>query len=487
MILALAWSPDGRSIAYSTREGVFVVGIGGARPRVRGVYRHVISFPYCLSGVNSSESELAFSPNGRLLAFNLNGTPGVLDTHGWRARTFNDRGHDLSWAPDGRSLLLVQGCTDTSSEVMSGGDVLSISLSGHIGTLVSASRSYGGQIASAAWTTPPKMVHYRRAQRVTGVFAGGPVQKLAADANRVAYASCGRISAWTADTGATAAIAGAANECFSAFTRAAHVGSLAIAGDRVLWWWADLGLGFRWSMRTASIGAQSIDIANGSGNLGGTPNDGTGTAAGSGSLLAMSSWKLRYGNNGIVVDQQAIERVDPGGCPCPAISGTPGPYTPLDVDQGRIVVSGTNETRLLTGGGTVLLSVPVPTLGAQLSGSQLVIAARNQLQVYDSGTGGLTARWPMPASPVGHDCDLYADPSCSYGSPQTQVRLEDAAHGLAVYVYAGQVHLLRLSDGADRVVAYGTLARFTTDGLVYADGARIWSARYDRLPLQSGS
>jgi len=128
--------------------------------------------------------------------------------------------------------------------------------------------------------------------------------------------------------------------------------------------------------------------------------------------------------------------------------------------------------------------VPVATLAAQVSDSQLVIAADKQLQVYDASTGTLTASWPVPASPVGHDCDSYADPSCKYG---TQVTFEDVAHGLAVYVHAGQIHLVRLGDGAERVVAYGTLARFMTEGLVYADGARIWLTPYDRLPLQSTS
>src|SRR4029077_20877995 len=143
--------------------------------------------------------------------------------------------------------------SDTSNDLMASGDVQSINLTGHVHTLISASHSYGGQIVSAAWTTPPSSVRYRRAQPVTGVFAGGPVQKLSTDGNRIAYASCGRISAWTVDPDATVAIdERAANVCFSPFTRAGHVGSLAIAGDRVLWWWADLGLGFNWWMREAT-------------------------------------------------------------------------------------------------------------------------------------------------------------------------------------------------------------------------------------------
>jgi hypothetical protein len=57
-------------------------------------------------------------------------------------------------------------------------------------------------------------------------------------------------------------------------------------------------------------------------------------------------------------------------------------------------------------------------------------------------------------------------------------------HGLAAYIYNGQVHLLRLSDGADRIVGYGTLARFMNAGLVYADGARIQLTPYNQLPLR---
>jgi len=44
------------------------------------------------------------------------------------------------------------------------------------------------------------------------------------------------------------------------------------------------------------------------------------------------------------------------------------------------------------------------------------------------------------------------------------------------------VHVIRLSDGADVVVGYGTLARFTNAGLAYADGARVRLRPYDQLP-----
>jgi hypothetical protein len=61
--------------------------------------------------------------------------------------------------------------------------------------------------------------------------------------------------------------------------------------------------------------------------------------------------------------------------------------------------------------------------------------------------------------------------------------LDDAAQGLAVYTLDGVVHVLRLADGTDKVIADGTSAAFMDAGLVYADGARIQRVPYDKLPL----
>ena len=113
-----------------------------------------------------------------------------------------------------------------------------------------------------------------------------------------------------------------------------------------------------------------------------------------------------------------------------------------------------------------------------------MLASGNELRVYDAQTGTLRNTWPLAAGPVGHDCDIFADPSCDLGQPMATVVLEDVSHGLAVYISDGQVHLLRLSDGIDRVGGGGTLARFTNLGLVYADGARIWLTPYTQLPLR---
>ncbi len=440
---AFAWSPDGKRIAFGTGDGIFFVSPAGGRARL--VYRWPADRTTYLW-----RQELAFSPDGRLLAFMLGNTLGFLDTRTLHVRTVADYGHDIAWSPDGHSVLLVQGGESSEGDSITTGDVQSVTPSGQIRILVSGSAPYGGQIVSAAWTTAPAGVRYRPPQPVDGVFAGGPVQELAADGGRVAFIACGGVSAWTPATGAVVAVE-RAPDCRASFSRG-HAYSLGLAGDRLVWLDKGWGLSFQWSAREATLGAPPIDIGSGYGDLGGPPTSGLGTSVGAGSLLVVSGWTLRYANGAMVVDNQTIERVDAGGCPCAALSSSPGPYTPLDVDAGRIVVSGENETRILAADGTNLLSLPVPTLAAQLSGSTLVLAAGGQLRVYDAGTGELLAAWPLPAEPAGHDCDSYGDPSC--GEPARLV-LGDVAHGLAAYVLDGQVHLLRLADGADRLVAPG--------------------------------
>ena len=469
---SFAWAPDGRRIAYGTPEGIYFVGTATGRTRL--VYRAQATPP-----LPPTPLELTFAPNGRRLAFVLGAEIRILDMRTLRARTLRMEGHDLAWSPDGRSLLYVEGAESSNADAITTGDVKTVTPSGRVRTVVSASRPYGGQIVSAAWTTPARGVRYRAPQQVDGVFAGGPVQELVADGGRVAFIACGGVSAWTPARGDLLTVE-SPGECRATFSRG-HMYSLGLAGDRVAWVEKSWGLCFYWTAREATLGSPPIDLGTGTGCLGDAPPAGLGTTVGSGSLLVLSAWRLHFATGTPVVDERSVERVDPGGCPCPVLSSSPGPYTPLDVDAGRIVVSGLNETRVLAADGTILLSLPVPTLAAQLSGSDLVVAAGGELRVYDAVTGALRAAWPLPAQPAGHDCDLFGDPTCRQPARLT---LGDVAHGLAAYVLDGQVHQLRLADGADRVVGFGTFARFTDAGLAFADGARIRLVPYERLPLR---
>lgn len=465
---SFAWSPDGRSIAYATRQGIEVIRLAGGHSRL--LYRATQTDSFQLF-----RAEVAFSPNGRYLAFAL-GVIRIADMRTHRVSLTRAGGHDISWLPDNR-LLFVQGSLSSEGDSISTGNIETVTPAGRIQTLVSDAKPYGGQIVAAAWTVVPGGTHYRAPQHVDGVFAGGPVQEIATDGPRVAYIACGGVSVWNSQTGAITSVE-QAPDCRASYSRG-HVYSLGIAGDRVGWVEKGWGLCFSWQAHEATIGSQPLDLGTGYGCLGGTPIQGVGTFVGSTSLLVRSAWTLDNSVQPPAVHSQTIERVDPGGCPCAALSSSPGSYTPLDVNARRIVVSGANETRILDVSGTRLLSLPVATLAAQLDGSDLVLAAGQQLRDYDAVTGVLRSAWPLPRQPAGHDCDYFGDPSCNQ---QVQLTIGDVAHGFAAYVISGRVYLLRLSDGKAYAIGTGTLARFTDTGLVFADGARIRSIPFDRLP-----
>jgi hypothetical protein len=154
----------------------------------------------------------------------------------------------------------------------------------------------------------------------------------------------------------------------------------------------------------------------------------------------------------------------------------PGPLRPLDTDGTRIVASGDNVTLLLDADGRELLSLPVSTPAAQLDGTDLVLLVPGELRDYDGATGALLHTWPLPSVSIGSDCL----PRCQ----APQLRLEDASRGLVAYILEDKLHLLRLADGRDVVVAKASFARFTTGGLVYAfEAAQPWPGRVRLVPL----
>jgi hypothetical protein len=170
--------------------------------------------------------------------------------------------------------------------------------------------------------------------------------------------------------------------------------------------------------------------------------------------------------------------VDGAACPCPVVASTSGPLYPADVDGGRIVSYGDNETLLLDRDGNRLLSLPVSPLAAQLSGTHLVLLVRGQLRDYDARNGSLLHAWAVPDVPSGPVCAWRTcDPN--------RLMLADAANGLVAYILDGKVHVLRIVDGADSVVGSASLARFMDHGLVYADGSRLRLVPFSQLPLRA--
>src|SRR5262249_23297076 len=183
----LAWSPDGRSLAYPSSQGISLVTVPGGQSQL--VYTATESERFQLW-----RGEVAFSPNGRYLALAL-GAIRILDLRSGHVLLVRASGHDIAWLPDGR-LLYVAGSEAVGGDEIATGDVQAAPPHGHISTIVSAAKPYGGQIVATAWTTAAPGVRYQPPQQVDGIFAGGPVQELVADGSRVAFVACGGVSAW---------------------------------------------------------------------------------------------------------------------------------------------------------------------------------------------------------------------------------------------------------------------------------------------------
>lgn len=472
------WSGDSRFLFAQTTAGLAIVDVA--------------------TGTTSSLAgePLSWQPHGDVLALqgSVSGGVSLYDASTNQIRTLvSDRVGQVVWSPDGMSLAYV-----TRPDLFDyyTGDLKVASSSGVVRTIVHAAGDYGGNIAELAWTRPPPRTSYRKpAPRVVATVgddaltAPWKIERIATDGERVAYVSCGHVFVWTPSTRAVRQ----AEPDASLSPRCTTPGNyypfwlytLALSGDRIAFGMLEGNAGQSWGLYIGSIADPSafdsldrVYSANGSA----VGDGGLGDLIGGGGLLAFSTWRDDYAFPKANTLEQRIQRVDGLGCPCPTIASSPGPLVPFDADSGRIVAGGENATVVLDASGRQLASVPVSPLAAQLSASDLVILVRGQLLDYDAATGGRLHAWPLPDVPSGGECASPHYGTWECGDPR--LVLEDAARGLVTYVLDGHVHVLRLADGSDASVGAGTLARFTTAGLVYANDATLRLVPFDRLPVK---
>ncbi len=514
----VAWSRDGRSLFVLASSNLYVVRDGtptklvtnaGCRFAVSPDARWV-ALTTCydsrirllrLTGHGSPELVLGrgvepvWSPNGRRLAFQ--GSAGIavfaLKTQRIRLLT-GDRlslgwedqdGTGLAWSPDSRSIAYVRGSTQTFADAaVYSGDLRVVTLRRKVRTVVSSTARYGGRIVGVSWTRFPAGMRYSRPDAVAtkdSFLADGPIELLAADGSRVAFVACDQLFTWSpgAPMNASRALAGCRDrDRYSIY-------DLALAGDQLLY--AEMtgcnSIGQDVSVRSLNPAAKPIHLASGHGACGG-PFQAVGRLVGSGSFLAFSNWDEKgiYAPAGFDFETiaQSVSRVEPNGCPCPVLASSPGPLFPADVNDGRLVVYGTNKTLVLDANGQTLLSVGISPLAAQLAGSDLILVLQGELRDLDADTGSLRHSWRLPNAFTGPSCSFHcgAMTNCWYTCGQYALTVQDAARGLVSYTFDGDVHVLRLPDGFDKVVGRGTLARFVDQGLVYADGARLHLVPY---------
>ncbi len=467
----MSWSRDGRFIAYSGyQSGRETVDVARRTTRIVGAR-------------GGSE---AWSWRGHLLAFDGRDGLSVFDARSGTTRhlTFDHAGV-IAWAPDDRSIAYLDG------------DIRIATISRSVRTIISTSGTAGGLISSLVWTRPAASLRYRPVEPRTAATVSGnelvapwPVEHLAADGGHVLYVTCGHLFVWTPATGEVVQaerVASLTPDC----TTPDHylpfdIYDIALAGDRLAFGTRSGNMSQGWDLYQQPLNDPSDvqHLDSGFGYAGCTlGHAGLGDLVGAGNLLVFSRWHEPIPDSpatcGVATNQQ-IYRLDASGCPCPKIAMSPGPLLPADVDGGRVVAVGSNETEVLDSSGKQLLAVPVHALAAQLAGTDLVLVVQGQLRDYDAASGALVHAWPLPDVASGSPCGSPHP----WGCPSVRLELEDAARGLAAYVLDGEVHVVQLADGTDQTIAKGTTARLMDAGLVYADGADLHLVPFAMLPMR---
>lgn len=173
--------------------------------------------------------------------------------------------------------------------------------------------------------------------------------------------------------------------------------------------------------------------------------------------------------------------------PCTRLASSPTTLQPLSVGGNRVALRRADGSVVVRDwDGLVLRTFPALaglTHGAEVMGGRLIVLIPAHILDFDLTTGHLLRTRLLPQVPNAGVCGILP---CL----PTALRLIDAARGLVAYTLAGKLHLLRLRDGADTVVAPADDARFGDTGLFYSYTTtgpwpgRIRFVDWAQLPLQ---
>ncbi len=501
-----SWSPDSRWLVFEDDDALVRVSADGMRRRL--VLREADLASASSADISSHPS---WSPRGDWIAFvgepehpewgvylvrpDGTGLRRVLDLGPWGFRR-----DALAWSPDGRSLAatVVAGLYSTSV-VLS--DVFVIDVASGRSRRVTQGWRYGSENVVAQW-------HPRALP--TSRFPGAPatpalpsdtlvaaaalkttrvVDRLAADGSRVAYTFLPPTYVGTGNRelyrSSTLNCAELWEPVASQVVRLREPCSgtpwgpqgVAVAGERVAWVESILGPIAGSNSNSAYAGTVAAPAPR---PLLQTGNEPLGNLVGDGDLLVFDTWARNGGCIGSEChtgDKRGgrLFRFD-GGSAARLITSSSGPVTPLSVDSGRVLVDrGGGLLELMSADGASLRSFQLNgaiVRGARLQGRDLVVLTTTAVEVTDAETGAFLRRWPVD-----------------------NAQLADVQDGIAVLVSGREIHLIRLADGRDAVIAAAgpgpVQAQLEPSGLFYsyrADDAkypgRVVFVPFDLLPLR---
>ena len=473
----VTWSPDSRMVAYVEGRTIVLFDIATQTAST-------------LVSVDGGADALAWSPDGTEIAFGSGYELHVVDVRTRRQRTLTESGDTPVWSPDGtriafswftddferelwtiardgRDVRRVDSARDTSDYAITwcldsrtlvftrprsagpGSDVWLAAVDGSAERRVTRAFPSGADFEApscAATTvadraTPPSIVV--SPSRVLATRAA--VVDLAADRRRVAYAtrrSC--VAMWSLSRGTAGR-----GRC----TGDAHIETLAIAGQRAAWISLE---NLQYTLELEVVGPRgraSVDSANQK-----YTSEWIGNLAGDGAVLVYNSAnRTRRGRANM-----RLWRVVGTGTRQLLASG-PSAFEVTAVDADRIaVLRSDGRLVLLNSRGNRLAAFPLGRNGIdrsrgwplRLAGSRLIVFRGATIEVRDAARGTVRHAWPTARS------DL----------PLT---LEDADATYAVYTAGIEIHVIRLSDGRDRVIGIADQegpahAELEPEGLYYS-------------------
>lgn len=465
-----SWSPAGGLIAFGARDD----GLDVVQPNGRGARRLLRSYGF----------GFVWSPDGRRFAF--------VDGTGLRVGSVAGSSHRIlptkglwridgpAWSPDARWIAVtIRRAQATSLELL----VLASDGSSSRRIGIRVPRPYGSDIRSPSWR--PRVATAAR----LGSRPAAPLPSETVSASRFQAAGTGSIGELAADGARVAIVVDFAGGCAAVEVwepmrrRAVRLKSpcrpdeagnregtpaVALAGTRAAWLSTTGGNTLEQYVGTATLTRRRpVEIA--SAYADGEASYGTvfGGFGGDGALLAFAIERrcseYQEGEDACPPGRETgdvvatrVWRIAGGRRPCPAgcarVVEANGELTVLAADAGRIAVRTETGVRLLGARGQALGELAVKARSAALSGSRLAVRTADAVEIYDIGSGQLTARFPAAGN----------------------VRLEDLEGDILVTAAGGTVTLRRLGDGRATTIRPGGFARAQLEppGLFVAAGRR---------------